>query len=124
LRVAARRCWNLQAEPVPYLAKLKELCQAHGLGPERVWYERAIAALASRQPEFTAMRLTCSLSRLPNGKWLATPTGPSTGRVEVMAPTREEALTKMRDELPYRIEWCPCGGAWGDTVALQVREEV
>jgi archaemetzincin len=40
-------CWNLRAEPVPYLAELKAFCQAHGLGPERVWYERATAALAS-----------------------------------------------------------------------------
>jgi hypothetical protein len=31
-------------------------------------------------------------------------------------------LTKMRDELQYRIEWCPCSGAAGDTVKLQVRE--
>jgi hypothetical protein len=43
--------------------------------------------------------------------------------VEVTAPTREEALTKMRNELQYRIELCPCSGAWGDTVELQVREE-
>jgi hypothetical protein len=35
---------------------------------------------------------------------------------------REEALTKMRDELQYRIEWCPRSGAPGDTVELQVRE--
>jgi hypothetical protein len=45
------------------------------------------------------------------------------GTVEVSAPSREEALTKMRDELQYRIEWCPCSGVSGDTVELQVREE-
>jgi hypothetical protein len=43
--------------------------------------------------------------------------------VEVTAPTRDEALTKMRSELQYRIEWRPCSGASGDTVELQVREE-
>jgi len=43
--------------------------------------------------------------------------------VEVTAPTRDEALTKMRDELQYRIEWCPCSGASGDVVELQVRED-
>jgi hypothetical protein len=69
------------------------------------------------------MKLTCTLSRLANGKWLAKHAGPSTGQVEVTAPTREEALTKMRDELQYRIEWCPCSGASGDTVELLVREE-
>jgi hypothetical protein len=69
------------------------------------------------------MKLICTVSRLASGKWLARHTGSSTGQVEVTAPTREEALTKMRDELQYRIEWCPCSGASGDTVELQVREE-
>ena len=69
------------------------------------------------------MRLTCALSRLANGTWLARHTGSSTGQVEVTAATREEALTKMRDELQYRIEWCPCSGASGDTVGRQVRQE-
>ena len=69
------------------------------------------------------MKLTCTVSCLANGKWLARHTGASTGQVEVTAPTRDEALTKMRDELQYRIEWCPCSGASGDTVELLVREE-
>jgi hypothetical protein len=43
--------------------------------------------------------------------------------VEVTAPTREEALTKLRDELQYRIEWYPCNGVFADTVELRVREE-
>ena len=69
------------------------------------------------------MQLTCTLSHLANSQWLARHTGSSTGQVEVTAQTREEAVTKMRNELQYRIEWCPCSGASGDTVALQVREE-
>jgi hypothetical protein len=68
------------------------------------------------------MRLTCTVSHLANGKWLARHTGASTGRVEVTAPTRQEALAKMCDELQYRIEWCPCSGASGDAVELQVSE--
>ena len=69
------------------------------------------------------MKLTCTLSHLADGKWLARHTGSSTGHVEITAPTRDEALTKMRAELQYRIEWCPCSGASGDTVELQVGEE-
>ena len=69
------------------------------------------------------MKLTCTLSHLANGRWLARHAGSSTGQVEVTALTREGAVTKMRDELQYRIEWCPCSGASGDTVELQVREE-
>jgi archaemetzincin len=40
-------CWNLQVEPVAYLTKLKVFCQQNGLDPEGIWYERAIAALAT-----------------------------------------------------------------------------
>ena len=69
------------------------------------------------------MKLTCTVSRLANGKWLARHTGSFTGQVEVTASTKEAALTKMRNELQYRIKWCPCNGASGDTVELQVREE-
>ena len=69
------------------------------------------------------MKLTCTVSRLASGKWLARHAGSSTGQVEVTAPTREEALTKLRDELQYRIELCPCSGVSGPTVELLVREE-
>jgi hypothetical protein len=69
------------------------------------------------------MKLTCTLSRLYNGQWLARHTGSSVGQVEVTAPTKEEALTKMRNELQYQIEFCPCSGVAGPTVELQVREE-
>ena len=69
------------------------------------------------------MKLTCTLAHLANGKWLARHAGSSTGRVEVTALTREEALTKLRDELQYRIEQCPCSGVSGPTVELQVRQE-
>jgi hypothetical protein len=43
--------------------------------------------------------------------------------VDVSRPSREAALTKMRDQLQYRSEWCPCSGTSEDTVELQVSEE-
>jgi hypothetical protein len=70
------------------------------------------------------MRLTCTLSHLANGKWLARHAGSSVGSVQVTASTTEEALTKLRNELQYRIEWCPCSGVSGPTVELQVAREV
>ena len=39
-------CWNLQAEPIPYLAKLKAFCRTQGLDAEAHWYEQAVAVLA------------------------------------------------------------------------------
>ena len=68
------------------------------------------------------MKLACTLSRMANGKWLARHTGGSLGQVEVSASSRDEAVTKLRDELQYRIELCPCSGVSGATVELQVRE--
>jgi archaemetzincin len=40
-------CWNLRAEPMPYLMNLKAFCQQNGLDVESRWYERAMAALAT-----------------------------------------------------------------------------
>jgi hypothetical protein len=45
------------------------------------------------------------------------------GQVEVTAPTREEAPEKMRKELRYRSEYCPCTGVTDNFVQLQVRAE-
>jgi hypothetical protein len=69
------------------------------------------------------MKAQCTLARLPTGVWLVRHSSPALGTVEVSANAREEALTKMRNELQYRIELCPCSGASADTVVLHVREE-
>jgi hypothetical protein len=69
------------------------------------------------------MKAPCTLSRMGNGTWLVRHSSSPLGTVEVSASSREKALTKMRNELQYRIELCPCSGASGDTVELQVSEE-
>jgi hypothetical protein len=69
------------------------------------------------------MKLSCTVVRLPDGRWQARHAGSSLGAAQVSAPSRDEALTKMRDELQYRIELCPCSGVSGDTVELEVRRE-
>jgi hypothetical protein len=66
------------------------------------------------------MKLTCTITRMPNGRWQARHAGSSLGTVEVSGSSRDEAVPKLRDELQYRIEWCPCSGVSGDTVELQV----
>ena len=38
-------CWNLQADPKPYLSKLLTFCQENGLQDEVEWYAQAIVAL-------------------------------------------------------------------------------
>jgi hypothetical protein len=69
------------------------------------------------------MKTTCTLSKMADGTWLVRHSSPAFGDVEVSAPSREGALTKMRNELQYRSEWCPCSGASADTIELQVSED-
>jgi archaemetzincin len=38
-------CWNLQVEPVPYLAKLEAFCRNNGVDAEAGWYEKAMTLL-------------------------------------------------------------------------------
>ena len=69
------------------------------------------------------MRAACTLSRMRDGSWLVRHSSSILGTVQISGPSREAALTKMRDELQYLSEWCPCSGASADTVELQVSEE-
>jgi hypothetical protein len=69
------------------------------------------------------MKLTCTLTRLPNGQWLARHAESNLGPVEVTAASRHEVQVKMQNELQYRVELCPCSGVSGDTVVLQVKDE-
>lgn len=67
------------------------------------------------------MKLECTIHPLAGGQWKARHAGSSLGEVEVMAVSREEALRKLRDELQYRMELCPCSGASGDQAEVIVR---
>jgi hypothetical protein len=69
------------------------------------------------------MKAPCTISRQRDGTWLVRHSSSALGAVEVSGPSRDEALTTMRNELQYRIELCPCSGASGDTVELHVREK-
>jgi hypothetical protein len=69
------------------------------------------------------LRAACTLGRMRDGTWLVRHSSSILGNVQISGPSREEALTKMRAELQYRSEWCPCSGASADPVELQVSEE-
>src|SRR5215831_5561051 len=81
------------------------------------------AAARIQAAKGNSMKASCTLSRMWNGTWLVRHSSAALGTVEVYSSSREVALTKMRNELQYRIELCPCSGVSGDTVELQVREE-
>jgi hypothetical protein len=68
------------------------------------------------------MKFVCTAERLAGGQWKARHAGSSIGDVEVTAASRDEVLQKLRNELQYRMELCPCSGASGDQAEVVVRE--
>ena len=69
------------------------------------------------------MQALCTLSRTRSDTWLVHHSSSALGDVDVTGLSREEALTKMRNELQYRLELCPCRGESVGTVELQVSED-
>jgi len=67
------------------------------------------------------MPLTCTLKRLPSG-WLARHDSRDVGRVEVQAATREAAIEKIKGEIRYRLELCPCSGETYQHIDIEVVE--
>jgi hypothetical protein len=67
------------------------------------------------------MRVTCTLTRLPAG-WLASHDSRDVGRVEVKALTRDEAIEKIKGEIRYRLELCPCTGETYQHIDVEVIE--
>lgn len=65
------------------------------------------------------MRFRCTLTRREDGRWLIRHTG-EVGLVETTADTREAALEKMRGELRYRLELCPCSGESYQHIAIEL----
>ena len=68
------------------------------------------------------MQLRCTVKHQPDGRWIARHASADLGAVETSAGSRDEVVRKLRDELQYRIELCPCSGVSGDRVELLVAE--
>jgi hypothetical protein len=69
------------------------------------------------------MRFTCRFKRSPRGDWIAEHESADLGRVTATANTREAASRKLKDEIRYRLEICPCTGELYDTVDIELVEE-
>jgi hypothetical protein len=61
------------------------------------------------------------IKRVSSG-WSLRCTRPGIGTVEVTGVSRDEAVAKMRAEIRYRVESCPCGGVPDDYVELEIEE--
>ena len=65
------------------------------------------------------MSYTCTVTRLPAG-WLARHESRDVGTLEVRGLTRDEAIEKIRGEIRYRLELCPCTGETYQHIDVQV----
>lgn len=69
------------------------------------------------------MKAFCILTPMPNDTWQIRHSSSELGNVEITGSSRDEVLAKMRKELQYRMELCPCTGESVGTIELQVSED-
>ena len=68
----------------------------------------------------STMKFPCTFSQLGSGEWSVRHVGSDVGTVEVTARSQQEALEKMRRELRYRLEICPCTGELYQDVQIDI----
>lgn len=68
------------------------------------------------------MRFPCTIERLADGGWAAAHESRDVGAVKVRAGTREEAIEKLKGEIRYRLELCPCTGETYQHIAVEIVE--
>ncbi len=73
------------------------------------------------------MKFQCTISQLPNGHWSVRHVGADAGALEVgalevIAAGKDEALEKMRGELRYRLELCPCTGETYQHLVIEISD--
>lgn len=56
------------------------------------------------------MKFSCTLTHSPDGRWAASCHDANLGRVDASADSRDRAIERLKDELRYRLELCPCSG--------------
>jgi hypothetical protein len=68
------------------------------------------------------MRFPCTIERLAGGDWAAAHDSRDVGAVQVRAATRDEAIEKIKGEIRYRLELCPCTGETYQHITVEIVE--
>ena len=68
------------------------------------------------------MRFPSTILRGSDGQWSLRHESPEIGQVEVTAPTRGQAVEKLRGEIRYRLELCPCSGETYQHIKIEISE--
>ena len=56
------------------------------------------------------MTFSATLTSESGGRWRAVHESRDVGRVEARAESRDAAIEKLKGEIRYRLELCPCTG--------------
>jgi hypothetical protein len=88
-------------------------------------YEQTVyyKTLSANSREAAAMKFRCTLMQPTPSRWTARHASASMGTVEASAATREQALEKLRNELRYRLELCPCTGEQYQHLQIELEAE-
>jgi hypothetical protein len=68
------------------------------------------------------MQFLCDVVQHSDGRWTMRHSGKGVGEVAVTAATRADAAERMRRELHYRLELCPCTGETYSDVEIELVE--
>ena len=68
------------------------------------------------------MRFPTTIERLADGGWAARHESREVGALAVRAASREEAIEKLKGEIRYRLELCPCTGETYQHIDVEIVE--
>lgn len=68
------------------------------------------------------MQFRCNIAQQRDGSWRASHNGPEVGEVHATGSSKEEALEKLRGEIRYHLELCPCTGESYQHIDLDIVE--
>ncbi|MDH3716939.1 MAG: hypothetical protein OES79_02345 [Planctomycetota bacterium] len=68
------------------------------------------------------MKFPSTILRKSDGNWSLRHESREIGQVEVTAATREQAIEKLRGEIRYRRELCPCSGETYQYIKIEITE--
>lgn len=68
------------------------------------------------------MNFTSTIIRRDDGQWSLRHESREMGRIEVTASTREQAMEKLRGEIRYRLELCPCTGESYQYIKIEISD--
>jgi hypothetical protein len=66
------------------------------------------------------MKFTSTVSQSADGRWIARHEGKDAGQVQATAASRDEAIEKLKQEIRYRLELCPCTGETYQHIAIEI----